>query len=241
MDTQYLEQYADENFSGFEGDSDVSLYTGEGDDFLDFEGPTNSFANQNDLSRTFSVSINNAGTTAKKMVIFNGYKKEKVLSDEILMNETGGGVAIDPYTVTSNPSSLDELREFLNSNPATLGFIRLNSTNPQQLEQPISLSELTPFRSPQVNDIFLQKFVGENTFRDNIVTVPTPGLIVGSETKLAMTILPGSSITVTFFFGAVLSNASALKSKYRKAASSIAVVGLPNVLKSQSIRRGLNK
>ncbi len=249
---EYLETYTEENFSGFEGDQDMSMmsaYTGEGDDFLDFDGPGNSFANQKDLQRTFSLHIRNTGTTAKKFVLFNGFKGEAVDTGEtFLLNNgyTGGGRNGDPdpanaYSVSSNPSTLDDLRGFLKTSPIVLGFFRIKTDNVLQLENPISLSELTPFKRAEVKDIFLQVFTGENVFRDNIVTVPTPGLILGNETKISMDILPATAVSITFFFGAVFSNSAALKGKQQKAVSSIAAVGLPRVLQSQAIRRGLKR
>jgi|GEM_PF-2836903 len=241
---EYLETYTEENFSGFEGDQDMSMmsaYTGEGDDFLDFDGPGNSFANQKDLQRTFSLHIGNNGSVAQKFVLFNGYRNGVSADETYLMSAGNVGAAAGAYSVSSNPSTLDDLRGFLKTSPIVLGFVRIKTDNVLQLENPISLSELTPFRQAEVKNIFLQEFTGENTFRDNIVTVPTPGLILGNETKISMDILPATSVSITFFFGAVFSNSAALKGKQKKAVSSIAAVGLPRVLQSQAIRRGLKR
>jgi len=260
--TEYLDNYAEENFSGFEGDQDMgmmSAYTGEGDDFLDFDGPGNSFANQKDLQRTFSLHIKNNGSDTRRFVLFNGFKRDAVDTGEIfLLNSgymgkglshrnpevaliNGETVMTTGYSVSGSPSSLDDLREYIKTSPVVLGFVRIKTNNVLQLENPISLSELTPFRQAEVRNLFLQEFTGENTFRDNIVTVPTPGVILGNETKISMDILPDTAISITFFFGAVFSNSAALKGKQKKAVSSIAAVGLPRVLQSQAIRRGLTR
>ena len=70
--------------------------------------------------------------------------------------------------------------------------------------------------------------MSENAYRDNLISVPLKDVILGGETELSIDVVANSTMTITFFFGAVISQSSALKRKVNRAIRHISKVGLEN-------------
>ena len=244
-----LDAYLDTNMSSFEGDADM-LYTGESDDFLNFNG-AQSFANEVEGARIFVVNFDvpDTITSAAKIAVLKGYEDGSeiptIIDNKVKVGE--GAEEINGHsvpktffaTVSGSPSSVTGFIEYVKNVPANLVGMRVQSDKPEQLQQVMQFVEKSPFSSPQSKDFFLGSFINENTYRDNIVTVPTPGIILGPETELLMNLVPGAKVSVTFFVGAVLSTSSALRKKRIKAISHINAVGLSRVRKHHAIKPAL--
>lgn len=229
----YLENYVENNFSGFEGDFEA--YTGEGDDFLDFNGKGVSFANEGATGRVFSMTIINKHTSqTKEVALLPGYLQ--AVQNGLIAKE--GSIDSDTTGVGS-PNSIDNLLGYLRHTPAHLGMVRIQSTNTLQLNQDLVVEELSPFKSLGNRVIPVANFVRPSQFRDDIVEVPLNGTIAGAEVLLKTKVLPNTSVTYTFVFGAVLSTSVGLKNKQSKAVANITAVGVGNVRKAQQIRKGL--
>jgi len=235
-----LDAYLDTNMSNFEGDTDM-LYTGESDDFLNFNG-AQSFANEVEGARIFVANINAPADMngAKKIALLKGYED----GDYSIPSAENGTVPVESTNpekksriiISGSPSSFIGFLNYVKNVPANLVGIRIQSDKPEQLQQVLQFIEKSPFSSPESKDFFLGSYINENTYRDNIVTVPTPGIILGPETKMLMTVVPGAKTSVTFFVGAVLSTSSALRKKRIKAISHINAVGLNNVRKYHAVK-----
>ncbi len=232
-----LQDFANNNFSSFEGDS---YYTGEEDDFLDFGGPNRSFATESVEKRVFVVNINNQLTTNETVILLPGYTWYPGASGNNWLVD-GSIKTVGDKTLTANgsPKTIKELLSFIMHNPTNLNAIRISSSEAAQVQQQMVYRELSPFKDLQSKIIDLGTYTDENTYRDKIVTVPTPGLIACAEVELSIPILANSTCSITFFFGGVLSAATAMKRKREKAASTFAKVGIQKVQQLHAIKQAM--
>lgn len=247
------------SFDGFEGSGRLVPYTGKGDPMLDFQGEGKNFATigQNDMQ--FIINIKNTGA-AKRILLIPGwdytsldlklvlsagtaiaYPKKGVLADTVTP-------AIGAYTMTNfadldgnafasgdafygSPFSLDTLYKWLSENPTALGAIRVQSDNASQVMQQITYKKLSPFKQLETKQINLGINQDENTFRDKLVTVQTPGLILSNQTQLEMVVMAASSMSITFFFAGSLNTSKLMQAKVDQAVNTIAAIGPENAQK----------
>lgn len=237
----YMENYAQNNFSSFEGDN---MYTGMGDHFLDFGGPSESFATEKNAGRIFVFTIANTYTTTKNVTIIPGYTWKPGDTDATKLWLADGIFAGSDSTILTgegSPSTIKEFLSFISKNPTTVAGIRISSNNNvAQIEQQITVTPLSPWKTLESQNFNAGAYVSERDNRTTMVTVPTPGLIIGPETELMIPIMGSSIATITFFCGGVLSTSSALKAKRNEAIKTIANVGLAN-LQAQSVALPLAK
>lgn len=232
-----LQDFAEDNFSSFEGES---LYTGEGDQWLDFGGPNNSFATEHMANRVFVVNINNQLNTTENVVLFAGYTwfpgatGNNWLTDGVIKT-----VDTKTLSASGSPKTIKELLSFIMKNPTNLNAMRISSSDATQIQQQMVYRELSPFKDLQSRIIDLGTYTNENTYRDKIVTVPTPNMIVSSEMDLTIPIMANSTCSITFFFGGVLSQSIALKNKRSKASSTFAKVGIANVQRLHAVKQAM--
>lgn len=233
-----LQNFADDNFSSFEGES---YYTGEDDQWLDFGGPNQSFATEQSAGRVFVVNIINEFRENITVKLFPGYtwvpgesgENADIIIDGIIRSDAEGRRLMS----SGSPKTIKELLGFIMKNPTNLNGIRISSTSQIQIQQQLVYKELSPFKDLQSRIIDLGTFTNENTYRDKMVTVPTPGIIASSEIELSLPIIGNSTCTITFFFGGVLSASVALKNKRNMAASTFAKVGIQNIQRLHTIKR----
>jgi len=226
----YFDEYAQRNFSSFEGDN---FYTGQGDHLLDFGGPTENFATEKNAGRIFVVTITNTYTTNKNVTLIPGYTWKPGDTDATKIWLADGTMLTDGTKVVTgsgSPKTIKEFLSFIAKNPTSVAGIRISSNNNEsQIEQQITVTPLSPWKTLESQNFNAGAYVSENDNRTKMVTVPTPGLIIGSETEVVIPIMAESICTITFFCGAVLSTSSALKAKRNEAIKTIASVGLQNV------------
>ena len=237
-----LDAYLDENLSNFEGDADM-LYTGEDDDFLNFNG-AKSFANEFEGARIFVMNIDvpefEAGT--KTVALLKGYEDgddtfPSIQKKGLILIEKGDAGTKDAVAnVIGSPSHVIGFLEYVKNVPANLVGVRIQSDKQTQLQKVLKFIEKSPFSAPESKDFFLGSFINENTYRDNVITVPTPGIVLGPETQLLFDLVSGANLSITFFVGAVLSTSSALRKKRHKAISLIKAVGLNNIRKHHAVK-----
>lgn len=232
-----LQYFANDNFSSFEGES---YYTGEGDQWLDFGGPNTSFATEHSAGRVFLVNIKNDLTTTENVILFPGYTwYPGATGNNWLLDGAIKTVDTKTLSATGSPKTIKELLSFIMKNPTNLNAIRISSSDATQVQQQMVYKELSPFKDLQSRIIDLGTFTNENTYRDKIVTVPTPGIIASSEVELSIPIIAGSTCSITFFFGGVLSSSVAMKNKRSQAASTFAKVGIGNVQRLHAVKQAM--
>ncbi len=213
-----LALYADENLSNFEGDLDI--YTGEDDDFVNFAGARD-FINEHKSERVFVMSIDSNVDGVQRVVLVPSYasklKGASIASNGVIFknakNEEIKGVG--------SPQTIQLLHEFLKAVPSNLVAMRISSTNSDQLQQILSVEEHSPFKKAESKEMFLGTYISENSYRDNMISFPTPNVVLGPETEISLPILKGKT-TITFIVGGVLSTSSALRHKTNKAIKQVA-------------------
>jgi hypothetical protein len=229
MTARQLSEYAHEHlssFDGFEGEND--FYTGIGDPMLDFGGDNRSFANVMDEGRIFIMTLTNTVTTANRTAYLipgitwaPGRTANGFIADGTF-NDVAGNAGL---TAAGAPGTITDFLAFIKDNPTQVNAIRVESSNSLQIGQQIVIEELSPFRTLQNRLITLASFQDENTYRDKIVTVPTPGLILSGQCRMTLPIVytasSNTTTTITFFCGAVTNQAQYLKNKMYQAQAGI--------------------
>ena len=236
------------SYDGYEGDfegydaeyeGDFEGYTGAHDDFMDFGGFNKSFANAGDSGRIFVMTIVNAGAGSLNAYLCPGYTyypgttANGVVLDGAF-NDTAGAAGL---TGSGTPKAVKEFFSFLMYSPVAIGGIKIESSVATQVSQQLIIEHLSPFKTLEQHIINLGSYQNENTFRDKIVTVPTPDLVMSSNTRIILPIVAGSTCTITFLAGAILNPAHALQKKMSKAKATIARVGLPKIKRAAVIAR----
>ncbi|MCX6250724.1 MAG: hypothetical protein NTX61_08230 [Bacteroidetes bacterium] len=224
-----------ENFDGFEG------YTGYDDSFVDFGGFNMSFANAGDSGRIFVMTITNSDTTAAHIAYLtpgyfwvpgatvNGVVKTGAF------NDTSGVAGLSG---SGSPKVIEEFLGFIMHNPVAIHGIKVEGSVTAQVSQQLIIEQLSPFKVLQQGIINLGSYQNENTFRDKIVTVPTPALIVSNQVRISISIPAGCTTTFTWLAGAILNPSHALAQKMNKAKRTISRVGVKRAKKRPQLAAG---
>lgn len=229
-----LEHVAHKNLSNYEGDemlsyggdssSEFNAYTGANDMFVDFDG-NNSFIDEQARKheRIISITIENTNATDETIRILGGLLSSErsaslfgfpLVSGQLLLDGANTSVAGNPVTLTTKPVAWQYFRAFIKNNPTRcLGF-KVTSTDASQIEQSVLIKRESPFKNLQDRTIYLANYQNEHTFRDKQVTVPEQ-IQFDDQQFIEMNVVANSTMTITFYFGAVLNLGKAL---YKKAA-----------------------
>lgn len=241
MTVRDLELMALKNLSSFDGFDGGNFYTGQGDPYLDFQGEGKNFATigQNDMQ--FIVNIKNTHSTETRRVLlipgwdFNPMDFRLIPSSGtavlapkagVLSESTAAANLLDldskaNLVVSGAPKALDLLYKWLDENPTALGAMRVSSTDSNQVMQTITYRKLSPFKDLETSIINLGMNQSEDTYRDKLVTVQTPGMILSKQTQLEMIITPNSTCVITFFFGGSLNPSKLMQHKVNEAVRTI--------------------
>lgn len=225
---------------GYEGDYDG--YTGEGDDFVDFGGFNKSFANAAESGRIFIMNLTNANAASRTALLCPGYLyyPGSTMNGAVLdgaFNDTAGLAGL---TGSGSPKTVTEFFAFVSNSPVAISGIKIESTVASQVSAQLIIEHMSPFKQLEQQIINLGSYQNENTFRDKIVTIPTPNLVLSSNTKIYLPVVGTSTCTITFLAGAILNPAHALQNKLTRAKATIARVGLPRMKRAATIRAGRN-
>ncbi|MCX6265867.1 MAG: hypothetical protein NTW16_00715 [Bacteroidetes bacterium] len=239
--------YADEYEGDFDGyadeyEGDFDGYTGAGDDFVDFGGYNKTFANAAESGRLFIVTLTNANAASRTALLCPGYLyyPGSTMNGAILdgaFNDTTGAAGL---TGSGSPKSVTEFFAFVSNAPVAISGIKIESTLASQVAQQLIIEHMSPFKQLEQQIINLGSYQNENTFRDKIVTIPTPNLVLSNNTKIYLPIVGSSTCTITFLAGAILNPAHALQQKLGRAGATMQRVGVARV-KAAGNRKRLRK
>jgi hypothetical protein len=258
-----LGNYADKNFSSFEGDDrPFEGYTGEGDEFVDFGGPNRSFATEINDPRIYVMTLINAAGAARNAYIIPGMLWVPGRITGMTSATTAAGAPLVYTTVntliypsgfvrdgafndatgeaglsaTGNPKSIEQFFSFIKGNPMACNAIKFQSSESSQMDQQITQRSASPFRALEEKIWTPGAYQNQDTYRDKIIMFPTTGLILSDQTQLEYPIVANSTLTITFFCGAVLNAAKALETKRDAAVRTFSQVGLANVQQYHAIK-----
>ena len=208
MTKEELRALAAEALNGFDG------YDGYGDDMVDFDGNNKSFAAKVGAGRIFTITIASAADATKTVILNQGYSNSENPAGSIVLAEG----TVTGITTTGSPKSFNNLRDFTLYNPTLVNGFKIRARNSAtQLENQVTIQELTPFKTPSSRVISLSAYQDENTYQDKVVTVPEQ-FILSNQTLVYTQVLAGETITVTLFCSAILNTALSLQKKSEKAA-----------------------
>lgn len=233
---------AEENFSGANGYNDVNLdnldlsvegeYGANGDYMMDADGYYDaadgeySYATAAPVRRVaakqptpYQVNITNTSGTAGTVVLFG-------LNTFLLTPNFGSSVGVTVTPAQVNVSYLELLNQSA-SQPFETSLIRIQTSNPSQLTQILTLTSKDANGQLCQIPIITQSYFSANQFQSSILDVPYPVKIDGN-TFISFPILGTTTATYTFFpaekinTARILGNGSSLQ-KYSAPAVPVAV------------------
>jgi hypothetical protein len=204
-------------FDGY--DEDFDGYDGYGDDLVDFDGVGLSFAQQVSNGRRFTVNVVNALASDEEFIMFPSYVPSSVnlMTDGAFLSIAGNAL-----NANGKPKTIKNLQNFLFYNPGICLGLKITSTQAVQLEKEMTITPKHPYGDLENRTIFFADWQNENTFRDKVVTI-NEQFHVDNQHEIKTTIVANSTLTMTFYFGAILNTAKSLAKKNLKASNTIAV------------------
>ncbi len=270
MSSRDLERYAEKNFSSFDDDpdgydddpngfDDEEYYTGFDDDFLDFGGQAQSFADNIDMSRKFQITLTNATGNSSTRIAQIGPGLQWVpggkissVSGEGAITYTSGPIRDGAFndkngssglTGAGSPLTIDLFLSYIYAHPTQISAIKISATEAAQIDQIFTERPLDPFRTREENYYMPGTKQDQNTYRDKIITVPTPGLVLCKDKILEYPIVGNATsnvVALTLFAGPSFSTTTAMTRKVSRATRTIQQVGPRNIKKFQSKQRMLS-
>ena len=225
-----IQAAADQYLSSFDGGGDLLGYD---DDFLEFDGAANSFANEIMTGRRFTVQIDNtqagdapaiAASSDKNIILIPSFNPQggTVVVDGA-QNIQGTHAAPQELRITGVPETLVSLQKWIERNPVRcLGF-KLESTNTLQMGKFLTIAPRSPFRKLESENIYIQDYKTENQYNDKVATINRP-FFMDNQTDIIFQVSKNSITTITFYFGAALNTAKALRKKAASANVALAPI-----------------
>jgi hypothetical protein len=196
--------------------NEALMYSGQGDSFLDFTGNASDFGSEASFDKIFRITIINANVADQDVILNPSYNPSnalRVVRDGVIPYAAGQ----TDLSATGSPNTIAELLAFIKANPTGVNKLTIKSNNAAQLQQAIILSVKSPFSTPQSERINLESFISEFASNDKLATIKRE-FQLDDQTE-ALVKIPGAvggvatSTTFTFYFGATLNAAKALRSK----------------------------
>lgn len=193
-------------------------YTGKGDSFLDFGGAAADFGSEGRFDKIFRVKILNSSANDQLVLLnpsYNPSNAARVIKDGNIVYAAGAA----DLSSSGSPNTIAELLAFIKANPSGVTKMQVKSNNANQLAQALILTQKTPFSTPNADRINLESFTTEFANNDKQVTVKRE-FFLDDQTEASI-IIPAAvggtptESTFTFYFGATLNTALALRDKKR--------------------------
>ena len=204
-------------------DGSQENYVGLGDDMVNF-GSADSFIDESDAAREFTMRItNNTSTTQKIQLneILENVAGHTLLKEGNIVTEGEDDSAVH-MVAAGDPRSIDVLLEYIKKNPIRVRAIKFNVSSEQQLDEPLKYQTQTPFMTDSTIQKVPSTFQDQNTNNTKTVEVELKDWILGHSSTILYSIRSGVSVNLTFFFGASLDASKALEKKYNRAKATAA-------------------
>jgi len=218
LTTEEIQAIAENRLSNFEGNpQDLAIlegYTGRGDAMVDFGGINASFANEINQGRIYTVTLVNANAAtryallAPGIIYVPGYELNGIIRTGAF-NDTGGNAGL---TGSASPQVIERFLAFCHRNPNRFGGFKITSTVATQIDQNITFTPQSPYKSLESYELALAAYQDENTYKDKVVTVPFE-FSIDDQFQILLPVVGSSTCTITFFGGAILNTSYALAQK----------------------------
>lgn len=228
---KYLSSFNGDQSSEFSGDE----YLGYDDDFLEFDGEANSFANEVRTGRRFTITLDNmqagdapaiAASTNKNVILVPSFNPSGgfVIVDGGNNVPGANGEAGQNVVVSGIPESLVSLQKWIEKNPVRCLGLKIESTNVLQMGKYLTIAPKSPFRKLESENIYIQDYKDERQYQDKVATIMRP-FFMDNQTDIILQLAKASITTVTFYFGAALNTAKALRKKAAAANATLLPMG----------------
>jgi hypothetical protein len=200
-------------------------YTGYGDDFLNFGGAGKSamsFANEIASKNTFSIVVINTTGAAQKLFLFASYAtKLTAAANGTLLLKDGviTGLPGNTLNASGTPKDIANFLAFIDINPTNIVGFKVSSNVADMVAAKMTIESQCPYKNLENHFIDFASFTSEINNNDKMVTI-NESFQVDSQTDVFLNITDQSRTTFTFYIGASLNTAHALKSKTGRAGRS---------------------
>jgi hypothetical protein len=167
---------------------------------------------------SYVMTLVNAAAATRTCYITPGYYPDTGTVIDGSFNDINGNAGL---TGSGSPKGVKYFHAFLEEVPTICNGLKIQSTDATQVTQQLTIENLSPFRNLEDKILDLGSFTDEHSFNDKIVSVPTPGLVMGAQTRIKLPVVASSTCTVTFWVGAMLNNSKALQQKAGRALSGV--------------------
>lgn len=209
------------NFGG-----EMQMYTGAGDDLLDFNGQSTDFSLKKSLDKQFSFKLVNANAATRTAVLFAGYLTgNATLAPGQLINGAFNDINGDAGLTGSNVSAQDiaSLQNYLIHNPTRLEAMKIKSTDATQIEESLVYQRLSPFQTEPSVNIRPSDFINQDSNQDKISVFPV-AVQLDDQSKIQLPVVGSSTVVITLYFGASLNPAKGLEVKAQRAQTNINIL-----------------
>ncbi len=228
MSSRDLEYYAKKNFSSMDGDEDPDnydneeeFYSGYDDDFLDFGGKAQSFADSMESGRKFIITITNStgNSSTRTMYLTPGlsWAPGQIAAVTSVTTATGSPLV---YTTTNtnvyasgpmrdgafldkdgnaglsgsgSPKTLALFLAYIYYHPTQISGMKIQATEASQIDQQFIIRPQDPFKTAEESYITPGAYQNQDTYRDKIIMVPTTGLVLSKDVQIEYPVLGNTS------------------------------------------------
>jgi len=209
-----------------EGESEG--YVGAGDTILDF-GKANSFVDESRAEKRFNISIKNHSQSDETIVLFPGYKTsyegKTILTDGNFKTTEGANntTVVVLSAKSTGTQTIECLKNYIKNNPTRLSKIDIKVDNEEQLDEPFTYRETSPFQSDVVVVRTPSDYIGSDTQNPKAAAIDeTKGFVLSDTTELEFKLRAGRTINLSLVFGASVDMTKAINKKAEIAADTAA-------------------
>lgn len=220
-----------------------SIYTGEGDPLLHFEGDISNFAGEKNVNKQFSFTVANTASATRTAVIWPGYLKgNSTLAPGQLADGTFNDAAGNPGLsgTTNSLKTIAELFAFLEKVPTRLWAIGIRTTVEAQIANNLTVKAKSPFDEDTTYQVRPKDFQDQSNYQLKILQIPVD-LQLDYETLISYPFAASSSTTLTLYFGASLNIARGLRVKAKAANTQMAAFGGREAVVKRSVGANARK
>lgn len=203
-------------------------YVGAGDSILDF-GRANSFVDESRAEKRFNISIQNKGQNDEVIVLFPGYKTafegKSIISDGDFKTVAGdNNTTVAVLTAKSGSTqSIECLKNYIKNNPTRVCRLEVKVDNEEQLDEPFTYRETSPFKSDSEVVRTPSDYIGSDTQNPKAATIDeTKGFVLSDTTELEFKLRAQRKVNLSFVFGASVDMTKAINKKAEAAANTAA-------------------
>lgn len=182
-------------------------------------GGASSFDEEDRANQVYTISLTNKDATSKRIVLFPGQAVSVqeikdlagFVADAIAMD---GNVMIgesEKVLVSCIAKNLAYFQRFLCTNPTRVIEMQISVSDKKQLAQAITVTKLSPYCVLGSTNFVPNQYRKSSDNDTLMAEIDVNTLQLDDQTVMDVVVAPGSSIDITFFFGASRNDAYTLR------------------------------